>query len=300
MSLKYEILKMFARLIGPKKFLTGGADELVEKMKRENAKNKIPKLVDAEIEIAEINVGGFPVLKMIHKQKTDKAGLYIIGGGMIRAPHSFDIKTALRIAKESGLDLYVPFYPLCTDYPITRAFEMIHETYKVMLENYAAKNISALGTSAGGFLALGIPAYINAQKSDAPMPGRIVAVSPGACAATDEEWKAMLALDKADMIIPARFMKTMETVMRHGTEVPDYMIFLQKGDFTNCPDVTFMYGTDEVLFAVASSFEDAMKKYGVNYRMIVGEGMFHCYPVFPICEEAKRGWDQLIRILKEG
>lgn len=299
MSLKYEILKTLARLIGPKKFLMGDVDELVEKMKRENAKNKIPKLSDPEIAVAEIKVAGFPVLKMIHRQKTDKAGLYMIGGGMIRSPHSFDIKTALRIAKESALDLYVPFYPLCTDYPITNAFEMIHETYKVMLENYAAKNISALGTSAGGFLALGIPAYINAQKSDVPMPGRIIAVSPGACAATDEEWKAMLALDKADMIIPARFMKTMETVMRHGMEVPDYMIFLQKGDFTNCPAVTFMYGTDEVLFAVASSFEDTMKKHGVNYRMIVGEGMFHCYPVFPICEEAKRGWDQMIRILKE-
>jgi len=30
----------------------------------------------------------------------------------------------------------------------------------------------------------------------------------------------------------------------------------------------------------APSFEAVMKKYGVNYQMTVGEGMFHCYPVF--------------------
>lgn len=47
------------------------------------------------------------------------------------------------------------------------------------------------------------------------------------------------------------------------------------------------------------SFEVAMKRYGVDYRMIVGEGMFHCYPVFPACKEAKEGWDMMIRIMKE-
>ena len=42
-----------------------------------------------------------------------------------------------------------------------------------------------------------------------------------------------------------------------------------------------------------------MKKYGVDYRRIVGEGMFHCYPVFPIVKEAKEGWDLMVRLMKE-
>lgn len=33
--------------------------------------------------------------------------------------------------------------------------------------------------------------------------------------------------------------------------------------------------------------------------MIVGEGMFHCYPVFPfVCKEAEEGWNQMGEILK--
>ena len=43
-----------------------------------------------------------------------------------------------------------------------------------------------------------------------------------------------------------------------------------------------------------------MKRYGVACRMIVGEGMFHCCPVFPICKEAKEGWDQTARLMKEA
>jgi acetyl esterase/lipase len=178
---------------------------------------------------------------------------------------------------------------------------MIHETYRVMLRTYKAENISVLGTSSGGNLALGMVPYINDGHGDTPMPGYIMAISPGTCVETDEEWQRMLELDKKDVLIPAQYMKTAVEIMRHGDAgVPDYMIWLQKADFTNCPKVTFIYGSDETLYACAPSFEKAMRKYGVDYEMIVGEGMFHCYPVFPICREAKDGWNQMIQRMKEN
>ena len=127
-----------------------------------------------------------------------------------------------------------------------------------------------------------------------------MAISPGTCVDTEEEWQRMLELDKKDVAIPAQYMKTAVEVMRHGDDsVPDYMIWLQKGDFTNCPKTTFIYGSDETLYACAPSFEAAMNKYKVDYEMIIGEGMFHCYPVFPICKEAKDGWEMMVRLMKE-
>ena len=106
---------------------------------------------------------------------------------------------------------------------------------------------------------------------------------------------------KKDVAIPAEYMKTAVEIMRHGDDsVPDYMLWLQRGDFTNCPKVTFIYGSDETLYACAPSFEAAMKQYGVDYEMIVGEGMFHCYPVFPLCREAREGWNLMIRKMKEN
>jgi acetyl esterase/lipase len=177
---------------------------------------------------------------------------------------------------------------------------MIHETYRVMIQEYKAENISVLGTSSGGNLALGMVPYINDGHGDTPMPGYIMAISPGTCVDSDEEWNRMLELDKKDVAIPAQYMKTAVEVMRHGDDsVPEYMIWLQRGNFTCCPKTTFIYGSDETLYACAPSFEAAMKKYGVDYEMIVGEGMFHCYPVFPVCREGKDGWNMMIRIMKE-
>ena len=301
MSVTYEILKRLVKAANIKKRWIGmSTEELLDSRRRANAKNRIPVLHDDTFEISRIEVMGFPVLKMIHKEKTDRAHLFLIGGGMISAPRPGSIKKALRFAKETGLDLFVPYYPLCTDYPLTKAYDMIHETYRVMLQDYAAEHISVLGTSSGGNLALGMVPYINDGHGDTPMPGYIMAISPGTCVDTDEEWRRMAELDKKDVAIPAQYMKTAVEIMRHGDEsVPDYMIWLQRGDFTGCPKVTFLYGSDETLYACAPSFEAAMKKYGVDYEMIVGEGMFHCYPVFPVCKEAKDGWDLMVRRMKE-
>ena len=302
MSLKYEILKRLVRAANIKRMWTGmSTEELLENRRRKNAKNSIPELKDDAFIISRIEVMGCPVLKLIHKQKTDRANLFLIGGGMISAPRPGSVKKALRFAKETGLDVYVPYYPLCTDYPLTRAYEMVHETYKVMLWDYGAEHISVLGTSSGGNLALGMVPSIHDGHQDTPMPGYPLAISPGTCVDTDEEWQRMLELEKKDVAIPAQYMKTAVEIMRHGANnVPDYMLWLQRGDFTGCPKVTFIYGSDETLYACAPSFEAAMEKYGVNYEMIVGQGLFHCYPVFPICKEGREGWDLMIRLMKEN
>ena len=296
MSWKYEFLKGLVRASGIKKrWVSRSTGELLAARRVQNAKTTIPELKDDAFFIRRIDVMGFPVLKLIHKEPTDRANLFLIGGGMISAPRPASIKKALRFARETGLDLFIPYYPLCTDYPLTRAYEMIHETYRVMLRDYSAEHISVLGTSSGGNLALGMVPYINDGHGDTPMPGYIMAISPGTCVDTEEEWQRMLELDRKDVAIPAQYMKTAVEIMRHGDDsVPDYMIWLQRADFTGCPPVTLIYGTDETLYACAPALEGALERAGASVDWIIGEGMFHCYPVFPIVKEAKEGWRQMI------
>ena len=155
MSVKYELLKHLVKAAGIKKrWMSQTTEELLENRMKQNAKNRIPDLQDRDFQISRIEVMGFPVLKLIHKEPSKRANLFLIGGGMISAPRPGSVRKALRIAKETGL------------------------------------------------------------------------------------------------------------------------------------------------YACAPSFEAAMKKYSVDYQMIVGEGMFHCYPVFPICKEAKEGWDMMVRLMK--
>ena len=154
MSVKYEILKRLVKAVNIKKMWTGmSTEELLENRRRQNAKNRIPNLKDDAFDISRIEIMGCPVLKLIHKKRTERVTLFLIGGGMISAPRPGSVRKALQFARETGLDVFVPYYPLCTDCPLTRAYEMIHETYRVMLQDYKAENISVLGTSSGGNLA---------------------------------------------------------------------------------------------------------------------------------------------------
>ena len=110
MSVKYEVLKALVRASGLKKRWNMSTEELPENRRRANAKNKIPALSDPEFDIGRITVCGCPVLTMKHKRGAGKANLFIIGGGMISAPRPGSIKKALLFAKETGLDLYIPYY----------------------------------------------------------------------------------------------------------------------------------------------------------------------------------------------
>ena len=58
------------------------------------------------------------------------------------------------------------------------------------------------------------------------------------------------------------------------------------------------YGSYEVIYAFVPLFEEALKKYKVAYKIIVGEGLCHCYPLLSIFPEGKEAQEEIINILK--
>ena len=297
MTLKYELLKKVFRLIRFKKLFGKPQDVLIEEARRLNRKSTIPALKDSDFRFETVMIDDCPVLIMKHIRKTEKACLFIIGGGMVHKPNKTNIKRALKYAKDCGRDLYVPYYPLCTDYPLDVAYRMIHDTYLEMLNEYDHSDISVFGSSSGGNLALGLCTYMNANNLDTPRPGKIIVLSPGTCVDTEEEWQKMLELDKKDVAIDASYMKTAVDIMRCKSDsVPDYMIWLQRADYSDFPEVYINYGSDECLYACWDVIKKAFDRYGVNYHLTVGEGMYHCYPIIPVVKEAQEGYRWLIEV----
>lgn len=80
---------------------------------------------------------------------------------MIAYPHPYSIKTALKIAVESGRNMVIPYYPLCIDYTIDEVYSWFYELYKSMLNIYDVSDILVTGSSSGAAIALGLVSYIN-------------------------------------------------------------------------------------------------------------------------------------------
>ncbi len=120
-SLQYRLMAGVVRLSGIKKMFVLPEDELLKKIRKLNQKRNfhIPNNQKAIY-------GDRVILERYHcltiqteKAPKKKAVLFFFGGGMCIGPDQGDVNQAVTIAKQTDSDVWFPYYPLCTDHPIS-------------------------------------------------------------------------------------------------------------------------------------------------------------------------------------
>ena len=301
MSIFASILRTAYKLSGAKKAFALPEDEIKKVIEKQNRHRGVFVPTDHKAHYQMIEVNGFPCLIVRENpQPAQRAVLYFFGGGMVIGPDRGDLPVMRKLCRESGCDVWFPFYPLCTEHCITETYAMAYECYRRMIELYGGGNVSTCGFSSGGALALGIAAHNSALGAPLPQPRHIVAVSPGEAPWNDAERARMQALGDRDVSIDYAFMVLVEKFMRHGQDnVPDYMISGSRGDFTGVGDVHFFYSSDEVLYGALPDFEAACQRAHVPCSAHARPGMVHCYCMLPCFREAKEDFAQITEILKK-
>ena len=301
MSIFAALLRGAYKAIGAKKAFGLPEDEIRKVIDKQNRSRGVFTPTDNKAHYEMIAVKGFPCLIVREKPEPSKrAILYFFGGGMVIGPDKGDLPVMRKLMRETGCDVWFPFYPLCTEHCITDTYDMVFECYRQMIGLYGDGNVSTCGFSSGGALALGIAAHNNALGRPLPQPRHIVAVSPGEVPWNDDEKARMQALNDKDVAIDYAFMVTVEKFMRHGKEsVPDYMISGSRGDFSGVGDIHFIYSSDEVLYGALPDFEAACKRANVPYTAFARPKMVHCYCMLPCFKEAKEDFAKVVDMLKK-
>ena len=301
MSIFARILRSIYKISGAKKTFTLPEHELQKKIEKQNRHRGVFMPTDHKACYEMITVKGFPCLIIREHSKPSKCAiLYFFGGGMVIGPDKGDLPVMRKLMRDTGCDVWFPFYPLCTEHCITETYDMVFECYRRMIELYGGGNVSTCGFSSGGALALGIAAHNNAQPDPLPQPRHIVAVSPGEVPWNEGEKARMQALNDRDVSIDYAFMVKVEKFMRHGqSDVPDYMISGSRGNFTGVGDIHFFYSSDEVLYGALPDFEAACRRANVPFSAFARPGMVHCYCMLPIFKEAKEDFAKIADILKK-
>lgn len=302
MSIQYSIAKSAFRLLGLKKMFQLPMDKLVIKAEHFN-KNRdfqIPKNQKYIYGDVPVMNGKYHCLSIQkHQQRSKKAILFFFGGATIIGPDGDDVKCAAGYGADCDMDVWFPYYPLCTRNSISETYKMVFDTYRKMVDVYSAENITLLGFSSGAALAIGVCLYNKDLGSPLPMPRRIIACSPGCCPDSEEQLNKMKELSEKDIMVDVAFMENVRTLMKHGENVPDYMISGTLGDFKGLPDIHFWYGSDEVLYACADNFAKACREGNVPYTLTVGKGMCHCYPMVSLFPEGKLAHEEICRKICE-
>ena len=301
MSFTYKILEKFVKLIRLKKIFLLPEDKILNYARRQNQKPSF-KVLDEEDLYFEDKIFLSQRLIILHsKNKSPGAILYLFGGGYITNPDKRDLSLAKKICRETGKDVWFYFYPLCIENSIVKTYASTVKVYEEMTKTYNEEDkepLSLIGFSSGASLALGICLYVNENKLDIRMPREIIASSPGGCLCDELDMDNLKKLNEKDIIVDYKYFETAKNIMTKGETVPDYMLYPFRGNFKNFPMTYLYYGSREVIYAFTPLFEKALKNYGVKYKIIVGEGLCHCYPLLSIFKEGRDAQEEIIKILK--
>ncbi|MCR4586951.1 MAG: alpha/beta hydrolase, partial [Lachnospiraceae bacterium] len=232
-SFKYAFLLRICKLIHLQKVMEMPPEKIQRLFEKNNKGVVIPPLQDAGIRIKQKTVSGSSCLFYHHKGGSNRICIYLVGGGMLQYPKAKQVREVLGLAKETGRDFVLPYYPLVyTGHTLPDVYRMIYDLYKELLEAYSPENIAFLGSSSGANLALGMISYINDRGEGLPMPEKVYAGSPGSLLITEEEKKKAVLLDQTDVIMSQKATASVWEGMTGGKNVPDYMESLQLGDYT--------------------------------------------------------------------
>lgn len=298
MSAKYTLLKLIAKILRLQNMMKKPYSQLQKKFKTQTAYPVIPECIEEDLDFSTFKVGVNPVLHIKHKAPAEQVCIYLIGGGMLKYPKKDEVKEQIKLARLTGRDMVLPYYPLVPDNSILDVYEMLYQLYKKLIAKYEHENIAIAGGSSGGNLALGLISYINEKGEGIPMPGKIYAASPGTMIYTEEEKRKAKILDGRDLIMSIIALENIQAGMENGREVPEYMRYLQRGDYTGLKEAYLIFGGDEVFSAAADTIAEQMRKFGVDVRLEIGEGMYHMYSMMPLVPEAKKAYQDMIEYLK--
>lgn len=297
-SLKYKMLLSAFRVLPVKKIMAASPEKTQKLFRKAYKGADIPTLSDPALVILQKEVAGSKVLYARHRKKSDRVGIYLVGGGMLKYPKPGQAKEIVKLARECDMDMLLPYYPvLFTGATLPDAYQMVYELYRETLKEYAPENICLMGGSSGGNLALGLVSYINARGEGLPQPGRIYAGSPGTLLLTDEEKQLAEKQEKTDVIMSLPALENIWEGMTGGKEVPEYMKHLQVGDYTGLPDVYLSFGGDELFLAGADSIRKRLEEYCVHVTVEIGEGLYHSYAMLPLVKEAEEGYRNFVRYI---
>ena len=298
----YKLTKAVVIRSGLKKSLMGTKEEVLAKAVKTNKNRSFVMPVDTKAHYTDHLIQErYHCLEInIEKTRRDNAVLFVFGGGMIIGSDKADVGLSRKIAKTVDADIWFPYYPLCHEHDMLENVLMIFDCYKKMLGYYKPENIVLLGFSSGGALILDLITYINEMNysgENIPMPGFAVPVSPGGVPVTEKEKRAIEALDKEDIMIPAEYMYLAREIMCHGRDIPEKYLATAHGDFRNAPETHFYYGSAETLYAFAPSYAESYRKAGAKCVIHVGKGMHHCYALQYFIPGCKPAFTEVMKLI---
>lgn len=269
---------------------------LKQKQNENNKPYVLPKYIRQKYDVKKQCFKEMECYIFNHEGKTsDKAILYLHGGGYIKQPSIYHWIFIGKIAKETDVKIYVPIYPKAPNYQYTESFDKVLPLYKWILEASNNENVILMGDSAGGGFALALAQLL--LEKNLPQPRKIILLSP---------WLDITmknpdahALEKKDPMLGIYGLIQMGKAYAGDTDPNHYMLSPINGKNNGLGEITLFVGTHEVLLPDARKFRDIAISKGVKLNYFEYPKMNHIFVLYPI-PEGKKATEEIVNIIKNA
>jgi acetyl esterase/lipase len=245
--------------------------------------------------VARTTVEGSACFTVASKRSPSSARriLYLHGGSFIREISPFHWRFVARLVDATNATALVPIYPLPPRGDHRDVFRVLTAVYRRVLETSAPGDVTVMGDSAGGTMALALPGYHRSQ--DLPPPRRLVALSP--CLDLRLSNPEIAAVDSLDPWLSAPGAVEAHSFYANGTDMRDPLLSPIHGSLVDLPPVHLFIGTHDILEPDCRRFRRLAEDAGIDLDYVEEEGAFHVWMLVPLLPEARRTFAQIVDIL---
>lgn len=238
-----------------------------------------PKLnFKSDVEVSQDE--GITVVTFNRQSDQQPTVFYLYGGALVDQPQPEQWLFCDRLAQESGARIIVPLYPLVPGHQYQDDYQVIEQLYHDLMETMPSSQVTLLGDSAGGLLALGFAESLG--QMGLPQPRHVVLFSPWLNIKLDNP--LIKKYEEQDVMLAPEGLRRIGQMWAGRLDPTDYHLSPINGDLHSLRDVRVYVGTNEIMAPDVFELERRLRQAKVSSKVTMARGLFHTYPVYDFPE----------------
>lgn len=216
------------------------------------------------------------VFELSPRKKYSKIIVYLHGGAFFNEITKYHVKYLDKLVTKTGYKVVIPCYSVVTKGTWKDAFNLMDAVYANVFS--LGIPVIFMGDSAGGGLCLSYTQYLIKQKKT--LPSKLVMLSPWLDIGMSNKETKKYA--KIDPVLNLHGLKLISRIWSAEIGTKDYRVSPLFGNYKYLPSCFIAFGDQELCYPDNKLFVDNMIAENKDIKYIIGKGMNHIFPLYPI------------------
>lgn len=203
--------------------------------------------------------------------------IYFCGGGYVHRPLIYHLKFLDKLSRASGSTIILPVCPAAPNHTFDCCYDLLEPFCSEALKKSPAL---FMGDSSGGGLALGLAMRL--KEGGGPMPSQLILLAPWSDLTMSNPLIPLY--EKRDPRNSRWLAKLWAGAWSGGHDLRDYRLSPIYGPMNGLPPVAIYVGTRDILYPDCLLLYYRLHRCGVPSDIVIGRGLNHVYPIYPIPE----------------